>query len=117
MFFKDKYDLGVYGEEFSKSYILLKLLDKNQTLKYSRTIAKLTKKLDKTDDMDSAVDESAEVLEFMYKSIADQFVSGEIYDEELGKERPMQKVDIDNFPTKVIRDLTRFIQGVVEKKS
>lgn len=107
-----------YGEEFKTSYFILKLLDKNQTLKYTRELAKISKGLDvDTKDVESIIKQSEEVLKFMYEKVAECFVAGEVYDEDTDALRPANKEDLDLLPPKVIKDVTSFVQGNLEKKS
>lgn len=113
MFFKSKFELGPYGDGLDKSYLIVRLLDKNQVLKFTRTVAKLSKDLDKEEDIDKSLDDSEKLIEIMYKLVQDQFVEGNIQDTE---ERPMKKADIDNFPPAVVKDLVQFIEGALEKK-
>jgi hypothetical protein len=116
MFFEDRFELAPYGEKFKNSYVDLKLLDKNQALKYIEKIAYLTKSLDAA-TAEKAVEASKEIFDYTYNLVADCFIRGEIWDDELQAERPMRKTDIESFPSKVIKDLSQFIQGNVEKKS
>ena len=120
MVFKGKFPLKDYGDELVNSYVLLKLLDKNQSLSYSRKLAKLSKGLDKKNieemEPDKAIDQSEGILNAMFDLASESFLGGQVFDEAEAKERPMNKEDLLSFPTKVMRDLTAFIQGT-EKKS
>jgi len=116
MYFKTRFELKAYGEEFNDSYILLKLLDKNQVGKFSKDLAKFTKLLD-ADDVDKTISSSESIMDKMYSVCADAFISGEIFDEADGKIRPIQKADIDNFPPAVVKDMVYVLQGNLEKKA
>lgn len=117
LFFREKLSLAKYGDEFKDSYIIVKVLDANQMMKYSRLIYKLMDDSEKAGiagDEEKAVDKSYELVQTMYKKVKECFVSGEIFDEKL---RPMSKKDIDEFPNNLIKELSGIIQGNLEKKS
>lgn len=117
MYFKARFELGAYGSEFSKSFVLVKLMDKNQVMQFSKTLAKTSKSLEGEEDIDKTLSGSEEVMDKMYKACADAFISGEIYDSETEEQRPMKKEDIEFFPPAVIRDMVQFVQGSLGKKA
>lgn len=115
MYFTERFDLSPYGEEFKDSYFILKLLDRNQTVAYTRRMAKLSKESDKEkDDVDEVIDDSVKVLDFMYKTVVDCFVSGEVYDN--GELRAAKQSDLDGLPPKIMREASAVIKGQVGKK-
>lgn len=114
MFFKGKFELSPYGEEFSKSYIVLKLLDKNQIIKFNKDLIKVSQSIDKSASAEESLGSSEKIIEMMYKVVTDQFVEGLIFDGT--EERPMKKDDISSFPPAIIKELNQFVQGSLEKK-
>lgn len=115
MFFKGRFELAPYGEEFVNSYVVLKFLDKNQIVKFTKRVAEAEKKIDKEEDTEKLLEGSTNVIELVYSLVADQFVEGSIFDN--GEQRPMRKVDIEMFPPAIVKDLSRFVQGAYEKKA
>jgi len=117
MFFKARFELAPYGEEFNKSYIVLKLQDRNQILKYTQKVAAASKALESIDenDIEGAVSKSSAVCTIIYQQVKERFVEGEVFEGEA--ERPMKKTDIDSFPPALVKELTQFIQGALEKKT
>jgi len=118
MFFKARFELASYGSEFGDSFILLKLMDKNQVMAFSKQLAKASKEADKNeDDIDKSLASSSKVMDMMYQIVANAFIQGEIFDGETEEQRPMKKDDLDSFPPAVIREVVQFIQGSLEKKA
>lgn len=117
MFFKGRFELGQYGSEFSGSYIIFRLPDKNKAYSYTVKITKLAKEVDKEEDEEKAIEKAVKVTEFLYDYIKEHFISGVIYDADSKEERPMKPSDISEFPLQIAKDLRAFLEGQVQKKS
>lgn len=114
LFFKTRFDLSKYGEEFNGCYVDLRLLDKGQLFKFTRENEKLAKESGNIED-DKLVDTAITIYENMYKWVADSFLGGEVMDE--GVKRPMKKEDVEMFPTQIIQEMIKSIQGGLGKKA
>lgn len=109
MFFKYRFELKEYGEEFKDSYVTLYLFNKKQGLEYKQGVLKIADKKDIP-----SVDLESEIIDFMYARVKDSFVEGKIFD---GKEtRDMVKGDIDEFPRTIVRSIVEVLNGSIEKK-
>lgn len=117
MFFKAKFSLESYGEEFKDCFVTLKILDRNQSAKYGEKVFKLMNegdKLEASGDDIGLISKSSELVDFIYKTVKDSFVDGQVFDNGI---RPMKVDDLDSFPPMILRELGKLIQGNLEKKS
>lgn len=115
MFFKGKFSLAPYGDEFANSYLTVKLLDKNQISKLNKELVEASRELKDDADALDIVDGSERVMDILYRAVAEQFIEGQIFDGE--GDRPMKKSDIENFPPAIIQELNKFTQGTLGKKA
>ncbi len=111
MFFKERFDLSQYDADLKDSYILLRMLNKGEVLKYTKATAKLLKGVNDN----NAIDFSNELIELMYKTVQDAFIKGEIREED--NLRPATVTDLETFPIPVIKDMLLSMQGNLSKKN
>lgn len=117
MYFTERYDLAKYGDEFKNSYLILKLLTKQQALDYDKSVIKLAKEIETTSTESDILDLSEKLIEIAYTAVKDCFVSGLVFDGDTKVERPATVEDFDSFPPTLIKELADLVKGNIQKKN
>lgn len=115
MYFKERFNLSKYGDEYKDSFVILKLATPGESMKQKKKLSKIGNaiKIDETGNDDEIFNETNKIFETETQYVKKFFDSGMVYDNE--ETRVMKKDDLNFFPRKIISELTDIIDGGLGK--